>query len=102
MRPPLPTTTAAGSGFPVETTVTVGDESSVVLRFAFVALPGRNSCTRALTCTASPVDTVGDDEVKTNTPSDVASSASGSGSSIQKPLSASAVTTPFVDTTSPL
>ena len=44
---------------------------------ARVAPPGRNSCTRPVTWTASPTATVGADEVKTKMPSEVASFASG-------------------------
>src|SRR5713101_4610314 len=95
MRPPRPTIVAAGSGLPCERTVTVGDTSSVVVRFAVAAPPGRNSLTVALTRTASPTLTeVGAVLVKTKMPSDVAGSASGFGSCMLNPFDRLAVTTP--------
>src|SRR5262249_38444206 len=57
---------------------------------------------RPSTCTASPTAAAGADEVKTNTPSEVASLASGVGSWIQKPFVERAVTIPFVATIWPL
>jgi hypothetical protein len=81
---------------------TVGVASSVVVRFEKAldsggqpgVQPGRNSCTRPLTVTDMPAVTVGGEPVNTNTPSDVAASPSGCGSWNQKPLVATAVTTP--------
>ncbi len=96
--PPSPITTGAGSVLPLERTVTVGVESSVVVRLPVEEPPGRNSCTRPLTRTESPTSAVGDEEVKTKMPSEVAGSASGFGSCIQKPLPLRAVTTPSVFT----
>ena len=81
IRPPIPITVAAGSGFPCESTVTFGETSSVVVRLAVVAPPGRNSPTVARTRTASPIVTdVGALLVNTKIPSDVAGSVSGLGS----------------------
>src|SRR5262249_7432119 len=77
------------------------DESSVVVRFPVAVPPGRNSCTRALTCTASPAVTVGAG-VKTKIPSEGASLASGLALCIPKPFVDLAVTTPPVHTTWPL
>jgi hypothetical protein len=80
-RPPVPTTVAAGSGFPLERTVVVGVLSSVVERFGLDEPPGLNSVTKPFTFTASPTFTDdGADDVKTKMPSDVASSESGLGS----------------------
>jgi hypothetical protein len=101
-RPPVPITVAAGSEFPVERTDTDGEDSSVVDRLPVDAPPGRNSDTRALTLTESPTLTVGAVEVKTKMPSEVASSASGFGSCIQKPFVVFAVTIPgTLDTSCP-
>src|SRR6266849_2208731 len=73
--PPRPMTVAAGSALPCERTVVVGDTSSVVVRFAVVAPPGRNSLTVAFTRTASPTLTeVGALPVNTKMPWDVAES----------------------------
>ena len=80
IRPPVPTTVVAGSAFPCESTVTDGKASSVVVRLAVDAPPGRNSWTRPFTLTASPTLTDGADDVKTKIPSEVAGSASGLGS----------------------
>src|SRR5262245_22809391 len=102
MRPPLPITTADGSGLPEESTATLGEDSSVVVRLPFVALPGRNSWTRPLTRTESPTTVVGAELVKTKIPSEVAVSASAFGSCIQKPFELRAVTTPRTLTTRPL
>src|SRR5262249_5320174 len=99
MRPPLPTTVGAGNGLPVDSVVTTGDASSVVVRLPVDVPPERNSCTRPLTCTESPMLTTGAAEVNTKMPSAVASLASGRGSCIQNPFVATAVTIPFVDTT---
>src|SRR5574341_2693520 len=85
-RPPVPTTVAAGSGLPDDSTVTAGPVSSVVVRLVPVAPPGRNSETRPPTTTESPTATVGAAEVNTNSPSEVAGSLSGLGSWSQKPL----------------
>src|SRR5215212_3402101 len=85
-RPPAPTTVGAGSGLPLERTTTVGAPSCVVVRFVEPAPPGRNSATVPVTDTASPTETAGADDVNTKMPSDVASSASGAGSCIQKPF----------------
>ena len=101
MRPPVPITVGAGSGLPVERTVTDGEASSVVVRFPFDTPPGRNSCTRPVTRTASPTLAVGADEVKTKMPSEVAGSASGFGSCIQKPFEPCAVTMPGTFTSWP-
>jgi len=60
--------------------LTVGEVSSVVVRFPLEAPPGRNSWTRPVTLTESPTPAVGADEVKTKIASEVASSASGAGS----------------------
>ena len=79
-RPPMPRTVAAGSGLPVERTAIVGPVISVVVRFALDEPPGRNSVTSPDTRTESPTFTVGADEVKTRSPSEVEESASGSGS----------------------
>src|SRR5262245_47704439 len=99
--PPGPTLVAAGSATPDAVTVTCGESSSVVVRLV-VEPPGRNSATFPLTVTASPTDTVGRRLVKTCSPSLVAGSASGVASWIQKPLLATAVTTPVVLTRSPV
>jgi hypothetical protein len=77
IRPPVPRTVGAGRELPLETTATVGDVISVVVRFAVEAPPGRNSATRPPTRTSSPTATVGDELVKTNIASDVASLPSG-------------------------
>jgi hypothetical protein len=98
----VPITTGDGSGLPLERMVTVGEESSVVVRLPFVAPPGRNSCTRPLTRTESPTTAVGVEVVKTKIASEVAGSASGLGSCIQKPFELRAVTTPSTFTTCPL
>ncbi len=80
---------------PVPVTVTVARVSSVVARLLVPPLPpGRNSVTVPATVTASPALTVGGVWVKTNRPSLVAGSASGSGSWNQNPLLLTAVTTP--------
>ena len=80
-RPPVPTTVAAGSGFPVERTVTEGDVISVVVRFAVPEPPGRNSTILPLTSTKSPTATpAAAAEPKTKSPSEVSGSPSGSGS----------------------
>src|SRR5947208_647668 len=101
MRPPFPTTTGAGSGLPVESTVMIGEPSSVVVRLPVDAPPGRNSFTRPFTPTASPTETaLGADEVKTKMPSEVAGSESGFGSSIQNPFDVFAVTMPWTFDTS--
>jgi hypothetical protein len=85
----------SGSGFPVESTVTLGEpESSVVVRFPVVAPPGRNSCTVPCTRTESATATAGAELVKTKIPSEVAGSESGLGSCIQKPFVLLAVTIP--------
>ena len=102
MRPPVPITVGAGSGLPVESTATVGEASSVVVRFPLETPPGRNSCTRPVTRTESPTVAVGADEVKTKMPSEVAGSASGFGSWIQKPFVLLAVTIPRTFTIWPL
>src|SRR5215468_8518977 len=99
--PPGPTLVGAGSATPVAVTVTCGESSSVVVRLV-AELPGRNSATFPLTVTASPVATVGARLVNTCSPSLVAGSVSGAGSWIQKPLLATAVTTPLVLTSSPV
>src|SRR3954447_9017252 len=102
-RPPEPITVAVGRAFPVESTEIDGVASSVVVRFPFAAPPGRNSCTRAFTETASPTFTAGAEEVKTKMPSEVAEFASGLGSCIQKPLEDFAVTIPgTLETCNPL
>src|SRR6266545_4463888 len=94
-RPPVPTTVGAGSGLPDDSTVTDGPVISVVVRLvAPSAPPGRNSDTRPPTTTASPTATVGAEELNTNSPSEVAGSASGLGSWNQKPLVVRAVTIP--------
>ena len=79
MRPPAPTTTGAIAG-PPPRSVTVGEVSSVVVRLVEPLPPGRNSLTVPLTVTAWPMMTLGADEVKTKTPSEVLSSPSGLGS----------------------
>jgi hypothetical protein len=66
----------------------------------FDALPGRNSCTRPFTATASPAFTSGAEEVKTKMPSEVAVFASGFGSCIQKPFEDLASTIPCTFDTS--
>src|SRR5258706_1546552 len=99
-RPPGPTLTGAGTATPVALTVTVGPAISVVDRLV-AALPGRNSLTVPATPTESPLWTVGAAPVKTNSASLVAGSASNAGSSIQKPLRLTAVTTPVVLTAVP-
>src|ERR1700754_2158110 len=79
--PPAPITTGDGRAFPDDTRAMVGEPISVVVRLLVpVAPPGRNSCTVPDTSTASPTATVGAADVKTNTASDVAGSASGVGS----------------------
>src|SRR6476659_456154 len=102
MRPPVPITVGAGSGLPVESTATVGEASSVVVRFPLETPPGRNSCTRPVTRIESPTFAAGADEVKTKMPSEVAGSASGFGSCIQKPFVLLAVTIPRTFTIWPL
>jgi hypothetical protein len=80
-RPPVPTTVAAGSAFPLERTVTDGEVISVVVRFAVLEPPGRNSTMFPLTSTESPTVTLAaPDEPKTKRPSDVSGSPSASGS----------------------
>ena len=79
-RPPAPTTVAAGSPLPEESTVIAGDVSSVVVRFVDAAPPGRNSVTVPTTCTSSPTATVGATFVKTKIASEVATFASDTGS----------------------
>src|SRR3954471_13692559 len=102
MRPPVPITVGAGRGFPVDSTETDGEVSSVVVRLPVEAPPGRNSWTRAFTVTASPTLTAGAEVLKTKMPSEVASSASGFGSCIQNPFVVLATTTPgTLDTTCP-
>src|SRR5262245_31217854 len=82
-RPPAPTTTGAGSALPLDSTTTVGEVISVVVRLVRPSSPpGRNSNTRPDTDTRSPTDTVGALLVKTKMPSEVASFASGSQSCI--------------------
>src|SRR5947208_8755252 len=94
------TFTGAGSATPEALTDTVGATISVVDRLV-AALPGRNSLTVPTTSTESPLWTFGALPVKTNTPSLVAGSVSGAGSSIQKPFFATAMTTPVVVTAVP-
>jgi hypothetical protein len=80
-RPPFPTTVAAGSGFPLESTITEGDVSSVVVRLALLEPPGWNSTTLPPTSTASPTETPpAAEEPKTKIPSEVPGSPSGFGS----------------------
>ncbi len=79
-RPPLPITVGAGRAFPCDSTVTVGEDSSVVVRFVLAAPPGLNSVTRPFTLTESPTATDGADDVNANSPSEVASLESGAGS----------------------
>ena len=80
-RPPAPIRIGVGSGLPVLCTTIVGPVSSVVVRFAVDAPPGRNSETVPVTVAASPTLTdVGEFNVNTKTPSDVATSASASAS----------------------
>ncbi len=67
-RPPAPMTVALGRGLPVERVTIVGPVSSVVVRFAFVAPPGRNSATLPSTWMWSPTETVGAVLVKTKIP----------------------------------
>ena len=77
-----------------------GEPSSVVVRLPLATPPGRNSCTRA--ADAEPrrrPRRSGAEEVKTKMPSEVASSASGFGSCIQKPFVVLAVTIPGTRTT---
>src|SRR5918992_4563099 len=94
----VPIRVAAGSGPPLDVTVTVGETISVVVRLV-AELPGRNSLTWPLTATASPTATVGLVLVKTKRPSEVAGSASGRGSCSQKPFDDVAVTTPGTSVT---
>ena len=103
MRPPVPTTTGAGSGLPVETTVTVGEpRARSSSGCAFVAPPGRNSCTRAV-----DVHGVADGDGRRRRGEDEDALGGrvvrvrGSGPAIQKPFVRRAVTMPFVETTSP-
>ena len=79
-RPAWPTT--VGAIAPVPVSVTVGPVISVRVRLADVAPPARNSATRPDTVTASPGSrpAAGGSSVKTKMPSDVRTSASGSGS----------------------
>ena len=102
-RPPLPITTGAGSGLPVESTEIVGEVSSVVVRLPVVAPPGRNSWARPVVLTWLPTVAAADgtELVKTKMPSEVASSASGFGSCIQKPFDVRAVTIPSTRTVWP-
>src|ERR1700754_1294925 len=79
-RPPVPITVGGGKALPVELTATDGELISVPVRL--VAGLGRNSATVPPTVTLSPTLTVGADEVKTKTPSEVASLLSGIGSCI--------------------
>jgi hypothetical protein len=89
-RPPWPTT--VGAIVPVPVFVKLGKPISVVESPLAAA---RNSDTRPETSTASSTATpAGAELVKTKMPSEVRSSSSGSGSWIQKPLRATAVTTP--------
>jgi len=72
---------AAGSGLPLERTVTEGEVISVVVRFAVLEPPGRNSAMFPLTSTESPTATpAAADEPKTKSPSEVSGSPSGAGS----------------------
>src|SRR5918996_3470977 len=101
-RPPSPITVGPGSVLPVETTVTAGEVISVCVRFVLEEPPGRNSVTSPLTSIESPTSTTGAEEVKTKRPSEVAGSASPSGSSMKKPFETVAVTMPATrDTGSP-
>ena len=94
--------TGAGSGLPRETMATeVGRSISVVVRLGKALLlggqllqPGRNSVTGPLTSTSSPTATAGALLVNTKMASDVASSASGAGSCMLKPLLRTKVTMP--------
>src|SRR2546423_6403806 len=92
--------TGAGSGAPEPTTVTVG-ETGWGVDGSVAAPPGRNSLTVPATLTESPLWTPGALLVKTNSPSLVAGSVSGAGSSIQNPFLPTAVTTPVVMTAVP-
>src|SRR3989337_2111388 len=100
IRPPSPTT--VGGIEPTPTAVAVGVTISVIVRFANALLigahvgaqPARNSWTRPLTRTSDPTVTLGTLPVKTKIPSEVRTSASGSGSWNQKPRALTAVTTP--------
>src|SRR6476469_8902199 len=90
-----PSTTGAGRGAEVRSTVVVAPVSSVVVRLLPPPLPpGRNSATRPSTLTASPTAVVGAEPVNTNRPSLVAGSSSGVTSCIQYPERLVAVTTP--------
>src|SRR5687768_13280070 len=99
-RPPSPTT--VGAIEPAPTGVAVGVTISVRVRLANALAvgaqmgvqPARNSCTRPLTRTSAPTMRVGRLPVKTKMPSEVRTSASGSGSWNQKPLELTAVTMP--------
>src|SRR5581483_574216 len=86
--------TGVGVGLPLDSSVTVGEPISVDVRLSVLVPPGRNSLTMPLTVTESPILTVGALLVNTKMPSEVASSASGFGSCIQKPLLVLAVTMP--------
>src|SRR5678809_151174 len=97
MRPPVPISVGAGSEFPVDVSTIEDEPISVFVRL----VPVPNSATVPLTETALPIATVGADDVKTNMPSEVASSASGRGSCIKKPLVLNAVTTPTTSATGP-
>jgi hypothetical protein len=79
-RPRTPTMVGAGNGLPLECTTTEGAVSSVVVRLALAAPPGRNSATRPATSTPSPTNTAGLAEVNTNSASEVPGSASAFGS----------------------
>ena len=82
--------------------VTVGEVSSVVVRFALVAPPGRNSVTRPLTVTACPTETDAPMPVaKTRIASDVATLPSPVASCIVKLFGRTDVTTPGAETTRP-
>src|SRR5436190_24353844 len=92
-RPPAPITVAGGNGFPDEITwIDVGLISSVLLRL--LAPPTRTSATVPVSPTESPTATVGAAAVATEHPSEVAGSASGTGSWMKNPLGNTAVTVP--------
>ena len=75
-RPPAPTVVASTAGSTASRTVTSGlPPICVVVRFTAL-LPGRNSLTSPLTSTLCPAATVGREEVKTSTASEVATSPS--------------------------
>ncbi len=101
-RPAAPMTVSAISD-PGPPGVTVGEVISVVVRFALVAPPGRNSVTRPVTVTACPTETDAPMPVpKTRIASEVATLASPFASCIVKLFGRTDVTTPGTpDTTFP-